>query len=215
MPKVNFNRRDFMTHIIKVMAVVTGLSVSEVERLLASGSRGIAGNLDPGLQQRYNIHQKSSDDEIKALKVLIEDNRRIFESQYGRITPIEKKENPKKPGDFLRFCRVEFGGSGSVVDSCDSFYGKGPTCPVFTGCTKNNCNGQNCPRFASCGDNICPGQTCPKHAGCSGINKMILGKSFFEKFESDPYVQHLFERFEATTANQLATQVNDIINRIK
>ncbi len=215
MLKKNIDRREFMTHVMKAMAMATGFSVNEVSRLLAAENKEIASNLEPAMQARYNIYQRSTDEEIKALKVLIEDNQRVFESQYGRITPIVLKEDPLKPGEFLRFCRVEFGRAGGNVDTCDTFYGKGASCPSYTGCVRNGCNSQNCPRFAGCNENRCPGQVCPIFSDCVKINVMVLDRSFFDRYRSDPYVEHLFERFEVNTADELAIRVNNLLNEIR
>ena len=203
------DRRDFMSQVMRITAIAAGLSVNEVRSLLASGDDVVA-NFDASVQQRYSIYQKSSDNEIKNLKVLIEDNKKVFESEYGRITPIQKVEDPKKPREYLLICRVEWGGSGSIIDTCQSHYGKGGTCGKLKKCGNNSCSGQKCPLHWDCGTHSCSGHECPKFLGCGSVTSSFK-ETFFDKYKSDPYVQHLFERFEVTSSYELANQVNDLI----
>lgn len=207
--KKNMERRDFMSQVMRITAVAAGLSVNDVSRLLA-GSEEVTANMDPAVRQRYNIYQKSSDEVIKSLKVLIEDNQKVFESEYGRITPIERIEDPKKPGEYLRVCRVEWGRSGGIIDSCQSHYEKGGTCGKLKKCGNNSCNGQKCPEHWDCGTHSCSGHECPKFLGCSSVTSSFKD-SFFDKYKLDPYVQHLFERFQIKTSSELANQVNDLL----
>ncbi len=209
MQKKRFGRRNFMLEVIKIMAIAAGLSVEEVNQLLASGEE-IATRLDPATIQQYSIYQKSSLGKIKALKVLIEDNRKIFESEYGRITPIIEVEDPKRPGEYLRVCRVQFGRAGDIIDTCGSFYGKGGECGKQKKCGNNSCGGQRCPILNDCGTLSCSGIKCDQLIGCDDVILSITS-SLFEEFKSDPYIQHLFKRFEVTTSTALADQVNDLL----
>ena len=73
------DRRDFISSVMKILAITTGLSVNQVHQLIA-GNKEMSMNIGSSGLQRYSIYQKSSDKAIKNLKVLIEDSKRIFES---------------------------------------------------------------------------------------------------------------------------------------
>jgi hypothetical protein len=206
MDKEKFGRREFMTHLMQVLAVATGLSAVEVERLLGAVSGEGAANLDAALQKSFDIYQKSAKAEIKALKVLIEDNRRVFENEFGRITPIKTQEIRDS---IMKVCGVHWAKPGEMVDVCRAVYAKGSECGKLKTCGDNSCSGLKCPVLESCETETCPGLNCPNLGSC-GTLSMING-SFFEKFKSDPYVQHLFERFNVTTSDALAVQVRDIL----
>ena len=207
MLKDKLGRRDFMSHVMKILAVATGLSVSEVSRLLTSEGTEIDPDLDIELQQRFNIYQKSSDDEIKALKVLIENNRRIFENEYGRITPITTAEIQ---GSIKKVCGVNWIKPGEMIDVCRAVFSKGGTCGKLKTCGGNTCSDLKCPELETCDKLTCPGLNCPKLGSCSQLS--MINSSFFEKHKSDRYVQHLFERFEVTTSSELATQVKILLD---
>ena len=214
MPKKNFGRRKFMTHVMKILAVITGLGVSEVSKLLEGGDIGIA-NSGHDFAQKYNIYQKSSDYEIKALKVLVEDNRKVFENEFGRITGVNTISDKKRPGELMKVCQVEWIGQGSIIETCETVYSKGGSCPNQVACGENTCDEQDCDRFISCGKNTCPGQNCPRLGNCTSINSQVFSRAFFDKHKSDPYVQQLFMRFDVSTSDELATQVKNLLIRIR
>ena len=203
------DRRDFISSVMKILAITTGLSVNQVHQLIA-GNKEMSMNIGSSGLQRYSIYQKSSDKAIKNLKVLIEDSKRIFESEFGRITPVERVKDPEKPGDYLIMCRVEWGSSGNIIDSCGSHYEKGGTCGKLKDCENNSCNGQKCPELLGCDILSCSGLGCPTLVGCGSVT-LSFRDSFFEKYKSDSYVKHLFERFEVTTSSELATQVKNLL----
>lgn len=75
--------------------------------------------------------------------------------------------------------------------------------------------------MSSCGDNECGGQECPSLASC-GSNKQSIfngGMStadlagLLNQFRTDPYVQGLYRYFNTTAVNQVATQVNAMLQQ--
>jgi hypothetical protein len=193
---------------MKMIATAVGMQAADLRRLLAKG-----GDAAPLGNQEYSIYQRSANAQIKALKVLIENNQKVFESEYGRITPLEKDYfSSKDPTFLMTLCRIECLDPGDIVQSCRAVYGKG-SCPELRECGDNTCDRQSCPNLKSCGTDECPGQKCPTLTGCGTKVSQVLDKSLFVEFKSDPYIQYLFKRFDVTTAEALANQVNDLLNQ--
>lgn len=208
MTKDELSRRHFMSHTLKMIAAAAGMRVVDLHRLLAQGGEAALGR-----NPEYSIYQRSANAQIKALKVLIENNPRIFENEYGRITPLEKGYfDGKDPGSLITLCRIDFFDPGDIVQTCGAVYGKG-SCPNLRECGNNTCDRQSCPNLKTCGTDECPGQKCPTLGGCGTKVSQVLDKSLFVEFNSDPYVQYLFKKFNVTTAEALAGQVNNLLSQ--
>ena len=208
MTKEKYSRRDFISQAVKVIAVAAGLSAAEVRRLLgADGGRPSV----PG--EEYSVFQKSAEAKIKALKVLIEDNRQVFENEYGRITPPEKGYfDAKDPKSLITMCRVAWLQPDESVHDCRVVHAPGASCGYLMYCTGNSCGNQQCPRLDGCGQNGCGKQQCPMVNKISGKAEWT-DSSFYVQFRSDPYIQHLFRRFRLTSAEELAAQVTQLLCR--
>lgn len=208
MKKDGLSRRHFVSQALKTIAAVAGMQVADLHRLLAQGA-----DAAPGGNPEYSVYQRSANARVKALKVLVENNRRIFENEYGRITPLEKGYfDSKNPGSLITLCRIEFVDPGEIVQTCGAVYGKG-SCPELRECGNNTCDRQNCPNLKACGTNECPDQKCPTLGGCGTKVSQVLDKSVFVEFQADPYVQYLFQKFNVTTAEALADQVNHLLSQ--
>lgn len=210
MPKEKLDRRGFVSATLKIVAALAGMELADFRQLLAENTDGLTS----AESQEYSILQRSADRQVKALKVLIENDPRVFENEYGRITPLEKGYfDPRNPGSLLTMCRIEWFKPGGIVDSCKIVYQAGGSCGGLKNCATNACGRQTCGKLESCTDvNSCSGQVCPGFGSC-GTNTQSIRSSFLENFKSDPYIQYLFKRFGVTTAQALETQVNNLLKQ--
>lgn len=99
------------------------------------------------------------------------------------------------------------GGGGSGPDSCTGV---------------NDCNGQDCSTLSSCGDNECAGQKCPNLTDCGDNDRCLEIEDddivseltgTLTQFQRDTYVQGLFKYFKVTTVDQVARQVNTMLQQ--
>jgi hypothetical protein len=210
MPEEKFNRRNFMSSTLKFIAAAAGLKLADVQRLLAEDSVGLSS----GGGQEYSVFQRSVNNQVKALKVLIENDPRVFENEYGRITPLEKGYfDARNPGTLVTLCRIEWFKPGGTVESCKIVSQAGGSCGSLKNCATNACNRQKCGALESCSDiNSCSGQECPRFGSC-GTNSQSIKSSFLESCKSDPYIQSLYKRFSITTAEALETKINTLLGQ--
>ena len=234
------SRREASKRILKLLAVATGLSVPEVRALLAAGAGAQAaqtptpwvGGKQPaakstpwfsgqttGSNRNTIVAQKSASNAVKVLKVLLENNRQVFENQFGRSTAIIQR--PMGPGRMANVCGVNFGvadaiagiGGGALglicmdVNTCsaqDLGGGEGGECCPGT----NSCNLQTCSGQTSCGSDSCEEQTC-NGEGCTSHSTKIVSAEMLTQFKTDPYIQLLFQEFRVTSADQLAQSIHE------
>jgi len=113
--KEELTRREATQKILSVIALATGLSISEVRSLLAEDKTATAIEPVKPLNRTEVIKQKATSDKVKALKVLLENRVEVFESEYGRTTPIQKvKIDTLYPADKI----VPPDLAGSIVNMC-------------------------------------------------------------------------------------------------
>lgn len=243
MPKDRVNRREFMGRTMRIVAAAAGLSMAELSEILATDFKQLKPKQRPRQSQKYSVYQKSANREIKALKVLIENNKAVFENEYGRTTPPRQQFIPDI-GRTGNVCGSHFmgGGVGGPLDGCGHlFMGVGGQCPVLgigggentcdgqcvgvgagpsgcngvhlTDCGTNKCPRQDCGNLIGCGTNDCSGQKCPKQKSCDKNKQIMLSPTLFEHYKSDPYVRHLMERFNVTNSSALANQVQNMLRQ--
>lgn len=201
-------RRDFISQAAKVIAMAAGLSAVEVRRLL-----GVDGGGSSAPAEEYSVLQKSAEAKIKALKVLLENSLPVFENEYGRVTPLEKGYfDAKNPKSLITMCRVEWLQADEIVHDCRVVHAPGASCGTLVTCGGNACGEQDCPALRFCGGIGCGKQSCPL-LGRSAGKPEWTNSSFYAQFRSDPYIQHLFRRFQATSAEELAAQVTRLLCR--
>ena len=225
MPKEKINRRNFLDKTVKIIATATGLSVAKLDQLLGADEN----QLGRQKASQYNIYQKSANTTIKGLKTIIENDRRVFENEFGRITPmVIKPREPYIPQDIfpnapwrgcsvLWFDAMDVLGRGGI--GCMAVFTPGGACGLLGECQPNNCNGQACPQLCQCKPNNCPGNSCPNQGNCKpgcacvGGNTNILNGPFFEQYRTDPYIQALMQRFGVTDSGALANEVNKMLSQ--
>lgn len=219
MSKKGINRREFVDRTLKIIAAAVGLSTTELSRILSADVKELTQTQKLQRLQKYNIYKKSANEVIKGLKVIIENDKRIFENEYGRITPkITLPRDPKGiiPGGAINHCGVYWVEKGMEffkdMQSCQAVFSAGGDCGELGWCDPNNCDGQSCGTLVWCEPNNCPGNSCPELETCAP-NNQILDESFFEQYQADPYIQHLMVKFKVNTSKDLAAQVNNMLKQ--
>jgi len=230
------DRREFIGRVAAIVAASAGMSAFDLEQLLAA---------ELGPAQRAQVTQAAGD--LKALKVMLSGDVRVFQGEYGRITPVRSvrledvlnasqvKQHPH-PDQMGNFCGVNYWQPGDgAIDVCISQYSAGGTCRQLvpgtggntcteqniggpggqcndytfgTTCPDNTCDGQNCPSLMGCDKNNCDDQDCPNFSKCQKNKQKLFDTAFFEMYESDLYVQELFDEYNVTTSAALAQQVH-------
>jgi len=228
------NRRGAMGRVLKIMAVATGLSISEVRSLLFSQVRTRQAS-----KQRAVILRKSANKSVKLLKVLLENSKDVFENEFGRSTPFRKTAKAKvfvdiqsflprnqdmrnnfmdHFADIVNVCGANFGVPGGIpgvegficagVNTCT-----GQDVDGGSGCAgTNECNGQSCDSYV-CSGNDCDEQSCGEFDYCENNKSSIIDILEIDRFKADPYIQVLFERFNVSTTAELLAQVNSMLSR--
>jgi hypothetical protein len=231
MSKKQISRREAMGRVTKVVAMAAGLSATELKRLLSAQTSA----------PNTVILQKSANNTIKALKSLLENTKAVFESQYGRTTPVVKmsiNELLPRIGNILpkdqiqrqryidhlgtsplvcpiNFTAAETAGSGALgATAClDSNTCTGES---SDGCAHGNtCNGQTCtPGGFNCSGDRCTGQTCSggQHL-CVGNSDSIVSASELGLARTDPYIELLFKRYNVTGTQDLALKIDQVLSQ--
>jgi hypothetical protein len=246
MAKRQISRRSALETLFKTAAVAAGATAVDLGFLFKEASAATITNL-------------------KVLKLKLSGlNQSVFESEFGRITPLAPIQNitglrnlanrlvkpgqGMTPGSFMG-CQAYMSGAMGASGACPALEGcvyNTSNCPVMSECVGanicsgqdvgggsgggsgpdsctgvNDCNGQDCSSMSSCGDNECAGQKCPNLSSC-GSNKQSIfngGMStadlagLLNQFRTDPYVQGLYRYFNTTAVNQVATQVNAMLQQ--
>jgi len=160
------------------------------------------------------------------LKVLIHNNRSVFESEFGRITPEytvkDVKEIPATYRDFLKqagvkdiipgmnVCPIDWMGPGTMPVCGTHIFGAVSGKLSRADCNEDSgCSGSlGCPSF-DCDVAWCSGHlTCGTGYTCGDVRGGgALTGAFFDQYRDDPYVQALFKEFNVTTSNELAQEI--------
>ena len=154
-------RRKAMTRILKTVALATGLSLTDLTLLLKSAHADTPAA-------------------IKVLQFKLGGyTREVFESVYGRSTPLKPLKNVAqaregisagrihdqqiRPGDLMDPSQGIQGGMECTVQFSNEF---GAGCPTLGGC--GSYGGGSCPQLDSCTENVCSGQD--RTGGCLGMD---------------------------------------------
>lgn len=236
MTKIKISRREAMDRLLKIVAIATGMTVTEVKSLLSGQVK-----LQQPQKQKTIIYQKSANKSIKTLKALLENDRAIFENEFGRSTPVRQASSEKlfstsqhllpkdrlQQGNFMDHfndmvndCGRNFGVPGNLP-GFDNFICTGTnTCSGQdvgggSGCAgTNECNGQSCESFV-CSGNDCDDQSCSDFEICENNKSSIISIAELEQFKTDPYIQVLFERYNVKTTTELMAQINRSLNQLR
>lgn len=224
MSKEKINRREAMDRVMRLVALAAGLSASELSLLLAEDNEG---RPPQKLDRKSIIAQKAANEEIKILKVFVENTLEVFENEFGRVLPVYEKPIEEfltnipqdMRGQMVNVCGGHFdtgifkaGKTGLMFctgsNTCTG-QGIGDSIPGGEPCEgTNNCSGQSCPNLTTCPDNTCDDQDCPKLSICGKNKQTIVTAALLERFKADPYVQLLSQEFNVTTAKALAEQIS-------
>jgi hypothetical protein len=230
MEEKKLTRREAMERLTKIIALATGLSTSKVSLLMADVKPKASGQVkpvkQPNLQKLAGIRTTNQD--VKVLKVLIHNQRSVFESEFGRVTPKYRitnvKQIPAKYQDLIRgrnirpgmmVCPIEW----SNIAACDAGLICGTNAVDVSGLIMGGCD--ICDQCSGTQKLVCPGNgpSCPApRFGCEkpknlGSFSPDFAVHIFDQFRTDTYIQALFREFNATTSQALAQEVQKIINQ--
>jgi hypothetical protein len=236
MPKGQITRREAMSQVTKIVAMAAGLSASELTKLLSAQIPPPPG----GTTTSPVILQKSASDAIKRLKSILENSQAVFESQYGRVTPVQKvsvntllpKLGSILPRDTIQRQKYldQLAGMGSCMTQFSSGVAGGgalgeTVCMDINicagqesgGCAGTNaCIGQSCSMF-NCGRDGCIGQeacNCPgEQKICGQVVGAVVSIEDLERYRADPYINLLFTRYKVSTAQELSAQINHVLDQ--
>ncbi|MDJ0763527.1 MAG: hypothetical protein QNJ97_11115 [Myxococcota bacterium] len=241
-------RRGAMNKLMQLVAAAAGISVADLDALLAAeakkGKKPLKKPSAPKSKPAVSKSAISAGDALDALKVKLSGySGKVFESVYGKTTPIRSMSEMQLPRD------VTPGGPGSMgcVVNFGGGIGGGATgaaaCPALEFC--GSFGGSACPSLDTCGDNVCSGQDYGgESGGCMGVNDCNdqdctelevcgdnecteqncpslngCGKnkqglvSILDQFKTDPYVQDLLRHFNVATSTKLAPKLELMIRR--
>jgi hypothetical protein len=246
MKEKKMTRREAMARLTKIVAMAAGLSTTQVRRLFGAEpkttkqlkplqkatpvQKATPIKKTPDIRKLQNV--RASNTKVKILKVMLHNNRSVFESEFGRITPAyevtDVQDIPPNygrfitqlPQDFIQegsfICPVHAAGAGvgSGIGQCntglicgENFYGEG------MGSTSGECN--YCSVDGCSGHLLCfPPYECGKvSCGTHLTSEIVFTPSFFNQYINDPYVQALFEEFNAPTSQALAQELRTMLQQ--
>jgi len=222
-------RREAMARIMQIIALAAGVSVSDLTFLLSTADAQTITKLKMLKVQLSGFDRLVFESEFGHITPLVPVQTEAL--QPGTIMTPDKMISGNLMG-----CRVHMGGDATFgaaacpsLDSCMA--NGGGSCPVLGECNENvctgqdvgggeggpddcgtnDCNGQSCTGLSSCGDNECTEQNCPNLSSCGRNKRDIVG--LLDAFKTDSYVVNLMKHFNVTTARELATQVNLMIQQ--
>lgn len=182
MAHYELTRREALKRLAVLVAAAAGVSITDVQELLAAEVMPLGKR--PQTMPKLKPETKEA---LTALIVLLSGKQQVFESHYGRVTPIVKRTIN---GKQISQCRTLYlSGAGprqQRPDGCMTYVMANGTGSVHNGldCTSrhscngeemgpgswcrgtNTCNGQDCV-LSQCPSNNCPNQGCTL-GQCSG-----------------------------------------------
>jgi len=221
MKEDKITRRKAMARLTKIIAMAAGLSTMEVRRLFAQMKK-------PALQKLARI--KTPNKAVKFLKVLIHKDRSLFESEFGRVTPVytvkDVKAIPATYRDFLKqagvqdilpgmtVCPVNWMGP-SVVCGVNALGGVSGQISEATCYEDSGCSGSLSCTSYECGIAWCTGHlTCGTGFKCSEVGAgLTFSGTFLDQYRNDPYVQALFQEFNVKSSNALAQEIRTMFSQ--
>lgn len=232
MSEKKITRRGAMGKVLKMIALSAGISVSELTMILSAKAGTVKSS-------KFIKVKDIARTKLKMLKVKLSGyNKGVFQSEFGRITPLRPVRQMRIPGLDKGIkgmgCGVHSGGFGANASSCPQlgFCGAfgGGSCPSLNTCNENvctdqdfggmdgtdcqgvnDCNGQDCNSLENCGDNDCSGQDCSNLTSCDKNKQSLV--ELLNRFRTDQYVQDLMSYFHITNTRQLAGRVNSMIRQ--
>ncbi len=231
MSKSQITRREAMGRVTKLVAMAAGLSATELKKLLSAQTS----------QENAIILQKSANNSIKTLKSLLENSITVFESQYGRSTPIQKlsvEQMLPKIGNILPKDQIQrqnyldqlLAGRGACMVNFGAGGGTGGGALGETLCTDSNacagqasggcaginaCYSQTCSDTFNCGQDVCFGQeACDDSLKiCRTVVGEVISVAELAQYAADPYIGLLMKRYNVTTAQALSVQINRVLSQ--
>jgi len=232
----SINRRKAINYIYKAIAGSTGVFIFGInarsQKPLKKKSTQKPLKQKPKLNRNRVIMKKTLNEDIKAIKVLLENNRRVFANEYGRITPVVTKPVTETfpegniPGDLnlggdLSSCMVNFSTdftqgidwcTGTNVCNGQGFSGDSED---ENGCFGTNvCNNQTCDNLSSCDKNACRNQDCGEFNDCPKNIQTIVSADLLDRYKTDPYVELLFQEFNVITSKDLVSMLEIKIDAV-
>lgn len=237
MKEKKMTRREAVARLTKIVAMAAGLSTTQVRRLFALEKATPTKELKP-VQKATPIKQapdvqrlqsvKTSNKNVKILKVMLHNKRSVFESEFGRITPAyevgDVQDIPPNYGRFITQLPPDFIQDGSFI--CPVHAGPGSDfaqCNAGLVCGENfyggngmvsgssDCN--HCKKDGCSGHLLCfPPYSCDEvSCGTKLTSELQITASFLNQYKNDPYVQALFEEFNAPTSQALAQELQTML----
>ncbi|MBT3383692.1 MAG: hypothetical protein HN778_03530 [Prolixibacteraceae bacterium] len=240
------NRRKAISYISKAIAgsagvVLLGLKVNAQKKVPQKRKKVQRPKNISGVKRNRVLMRKTFDEELRDIKILVENSRPVFVNEYGRLTPIVTRPTT----DFFPDGNIP-DGLGNDLSSCFSNFNMGFEQGLWTctnvnvcngqgmdgwpgpgeedsGCeTKNTCNGQTCDKLYTCRNNKCRDQSCPQLTDCDKNKQKIVpscAADLLDKFKTDPYVELLFQEFNVMTSaelvNMLEIKVDAIVQEVR
>jgi hypothetical protein len=165
---------------MKILALAAGLSFTDVEKLL--------GGQVVNMEQLFKV--RAVNDEIKALKVILNPTIQVYQSEFG-IIPALKHQVDTKTG----------------ILSCKTLMYSGD-------CSSEDCASQSC-RVHECGVHNCSSFNCGQHSSremaCERFTPNILSMQTLERFKNDPFIQECFKAFNVKTTSDLVMKLKTLI----
>jgi len=229
-------RREAISRLTKIIALAAGLSTAQVRRVLglqtsAATPKQAAALKAAKLQNVKNVRAQNIN--VKILKVMLHNNRAVFESEFGRVTPAYKITNMKAiPQNYQRFlegiqpgligngsfiCPIHAGGpGGGDLAQC----GAGLVCGEhffegLGGVISGECN--HCKKDGCSGHLLCvPPYSCEQvSCGTKLTYNVPVTEGFINQYINDTYIQALFRELHAPTSQALAQELQNMLNNVK
>ena len=208
------------------VAAGAGLSLADSRLLLAMQGK-----------QTSALSSEEAKAQFKTLKVLVMQSRQVFETEYGRVTPVVQKQ---LKGQMVSYCGRNFQETAyqnKVWSQCAINYSMAG-CKVFAQldcedntCTgqnaktddpsgsrcsvRNSCDGQSCNSFRCLGVNGCRGQdeNCGGFDGCGSNSQghMLQFKAVVEQFAQEQFMKDLFNKHGVSTSEAMAEALDKMM----
>ncbi len=239
MEEKKMTRRETMARLSKIIAMAAGVSTVQVSRLFGLEKASQTGKTTvnttpvkkaPNIQKVNNVRARN--EKVKILKVMLNNKRSVFETEFGRETPAyvvrDTKSIPAKYRDFLQgfevkpgmmICGVEWIGADDVVQ-CDAGFLCGTNFISGTGAVAVNGSDDGCnlcnhgcggEAHLMCPEQVCPGVNCGPSNYHNAINEYTTA-GFYNQYQQDPYINALFQEFQVQTSQDLAQEVKSMLD---
>ena len=247
MKEKKMSRRKAMARLTKIVAMAAGLSTTQVRRLFGLEKATPTMKTQKPVQKVTPVQKatlmkrtrdikklqnvRTSNKNVKILKLMLQKNRLVFESEFGRITPAYKVTDVNNiPGSYRRFishlrpdfiqegssiCPVHAGGFGSDLAQCGAGLVCGENFSGVTGVVSGSSECNHCTQDGCSGHLLCfPPYSCGEvSCGTRLTTEFHITSSFLNQHKNDPYVQALFEEFNVPTSQALAHELQTMLQQ--